>query len=86
LLMSFVAFALSRTLLKAGITSAAKMATVAITMSNSISVNARSTGGGELWAMDWDSEGMILRLASKRKAKRAEKARLLDNAFSILCM
>jgi hypothetical protein len=54
LLRSLVAFALSRTLLKAGTTSAAKMAMVAITMSNSITVKARSTGGGELSAMDWD--------------------------------
>src|SRR5262245_57843795 len=87
LLVSFVAFALSKVLVKAGTTSAASMVTVAITTSNSIRVKARSKGGGELLIMDFVGLGrMILRLSRERKAKRGEKARLLDKAFGILCM
>ena len=52
LLMSFVAFARSRALLRAGMRIAASPIMIAITTSNSIRVKARSTGGGELLVMD----------------------------------
>src|SRR5438309_2162971 len=52
LLRSFVTFARSRALLRAGTMIAARMKMVANTTSNSISVKARSTGGGELLVMD----------------------------------
>ena len=52
LLKSFVTFARSRALLTAGTRNAARILMVAITTSNSISVKARSTGGGELLVMD----------------------------------
>src|SRR5437762_10272562 len=52
LLMSFTIFARSRALLRDGIAIAARIVIIAITTSNSSRVKARSTGGGELLAMD----------------------------------
>src|SRR5437899_11764988 len=51
LLMSFVAFALSRALLRDGMRIAASPIMIAITTSTSIRVKALSTGGGELLVM-----------------------------------
>ena len=46
LLVSFAAFARSRTLVKTGMAIAARMPSVTITTSNSIRVKARARGGG----------------------------------------
>src|ERR1041385_2253088 len=53
LLMSFVAFARSKALERAGTAKASRMPIPAITTSSSIRVKARSTWGGELLAMDF---------------------------------
>src|SRR5206468_1024283 len=70
LLRSFVTLARSRTPLKTGTAIAARMLIVTITTSNSMSVKARATGGGELLFM-----GLVVRSASycARKGSESEK-------------
>jgi len=73
--MSFVAFERSRALEKTGIAIPARMPIVAITTSNSIRVNPRWVGGGELFSMIL-SGAHDMRLNEERKRKRAATAKI----------
>jgi hypothetical protein len=59
--------------LKEGTKSAAKMAIVAITISNSMSVNAVLTGRGERLAMDIG--GLVAHHIAHRREVKAKKSR-----------
>src|SRR6516164_5531658 len=86
LLVSFVAFALSKALVKAGITIAAKMAIIAITTSNSVKVKARGTAGGELLAMMMmlGAHDIALRRGAKVKNEPAKQECLTTHfAFGV---
>src|SRR6266481_1271336 len=71
--MSFVTFARSRALLRAGTKIAARMPMAAITTSNSMRVKAWATGGGELLAMGLWFGTHHIALGRGAKAKKIRK-------------
>src|SRR5438132_4056349 len=75
LLRSFVAFARSKTPLKAGRAIETRIVIVAITTSNSISVKARLTWGGELLGMILSFAAHDIALRQGAKDKREAKKR-----------
>ena len=88
LLKSFVAFALSRALLRLGIRIAARMTidrdyNEQLDQGEGASQRGRGTFGHGYWGF---YERIILRMGGERKRKGTVKARLLDNGFCIRCM
>jgi len=81
LLMSFVTFARSKTLVRAGTAMPRRIAMVAITTSSSIRVNA-GTIVGHVFCLNVIGTIFALTPEWKRKAS----ARLLDKTLALLCM
>ena len=73
LLRSFVALARSNTPLKTGRAIETRIVIIAITTSNSISVKARSTGGGELSGMILSFAAHDIALGQGAKGKKSRK-------------
>ena len=74
--MSFVAFALSRALLRDGIAIAASTTMIAITISTSIRVKALLTGGGELLVMILWLGAHDIALGREAKAKKSLESKI----------